>query len=77
MRELSRRPITPPEPSNRRRLTAGYSRPYIAHGSMGPSCGLAVFEGGELTVWTHAQGVYPLRMLLARVCGLAPDEASR
>ena len=39
---------------------------------MGPSCGLAVFDGGELTVWTHAQGVYPLRMLLARVCGLAP-----
>jgi CO/xanthine dehydrogenase Mo-binding subunit len=39
---------------------------------MGPSCGLAVFEGGQLTVWTHAQGVYPLRMLLARVCALAP-----
>jgi CO/xanthine dehydrogenase Mo-binding subunit len=62
----------PPEPSNRRRHTAGYSRPYIAHGSMGPSCGLAVFEDGELTVWTHAQGVYPLRALLARVCGLEP-----
>jgi CO/xanthine dehydrogenase Mo-binding subunit len=65
-------PIPPAEPSNRRRHTAGYSRPYIAHGSMGPSCGLAVFDGDELTVWTHAQGVYPLRMLLARVCGLAP-----
>ena len=55
------RAIEPPPP------TAGYSRPYIAHGSMGPSCGLAVFEDGQLTVWTHAQGVYPLRMLLARV----------
>jgi nicotinate dehydrogenase subunit B len=65
-------PEPPPEPSNRRRHTAGYSRPYIAHGSMGPSCGLAAFEGGELTVWTHAQGVYPLRALLARVCGLEP-----
>jgi len=64
-------PEPPPEQSNRRRLTAGYSRPYIAHGSMGPSCGLAVFEDGQLTVWTHAQGVYPLRMLIARVCGLA------
>ena len=67
-------PEPAPEPSNRRRLTAGYSRPYIAHGSMGPSCGLAVFEDGQLTVWTHAQGVYPLRMLLARVCGLAPAD---
>jgi len=60
----------PPEPSNRRRLTASYSRPYIAHGSMGPSCGLAVMRDGELTVWCHSQGVYPLRQLLARVCGL-------
>lgn len=65
-------PEPSPEPSNRRRLTAGYSRPYIAHGSMGPSCGLALFDAGQLTVWTHAQGVYPLRMLLARVCGLEP-----
>jgi CO/xanthine dehydrogenase Mo-binding subunit len=40
---------------------------------MGPSCGVAQFQDGGLTVWTHAQGVYPLRMLLARVCGLAPD----
>ncbi|HXQ13719.1 MAG TPA: molybdopterin cofactor-binding domain-containing protein [Caulobacteraceae bacterium] len=65
-------PVPPAEPSNRRRHTAGYSRPYIAHGSMGPSCGLAIFDGDELTVWTHAQGVYPMRALLARVCGLAP-----
>lgn len=65
-------PVPPAAPSNRRRHTAGYSRPYIAHGSMGPSCGLAVFDGDALTVWTHAQGVYPLRALLARVCGLAP-----
>ena len=50
------RSLQPPPPS-----PPAYSRPYIAHGSMGPSCGLAVCEDGELTVWTHAQGVYPLR----------------
>ena len=65
-------PEPAPEPSNRRRLTASYSRPYIAHGSMGPSCSLAVMQDGQLTVWTHSQGVYPLRALLARVCGLEP-----
>jgi CO/xanthine dehydrogenase Mo-binding subunit len=63
-----------PGESNRRRLQASYGRPYIAHGSMGPSCGLAVMQDGALTVWTHAQGVYPLRAMLARVCGLAPDK---
>ena len=59
----------PAETSNRRRHEASYSRPYIAHGSIGPSCGLAHLEGGTLTVWTHSQGVYPLRQLLAQVCG--------
>jgi CO/xanthine dehydrogenase Mo-binding subunit len=61
-----------PGESNRRRMTASYGRPYIAHGSMGPSCGVAEMKDGVLTVWTHAQGVYPLRMMLARVCALAP-----
>ena len=59
----------PAEGSNRRRHEASYSRPYIAHGSIGPSCGLARLEDGTLTVWTHSQGVYPLRQLLAQVCG--------
>ncbi|MFI4934126.1 MAG: molybdopterin cofactor-binding domain-containing protein [Caulobacterales bacterium] len=63
----------PPESSNRRRHQASYGRPYIAHGSMGPSCGLAVMQDGQLTVWTHAQGVYPMRMLLARICNLPPE----
>jgi CO/xanthine dehydrogenase Mo-binding subunit len=63
----------PPEASNRRRHSAAYGRPYIAHASIGPSCGVARFEDGALTVWAHAQGVYPLRGLIARVTGLAPE----
>jgi CO/xanthine dehydrogenase Mo-binding subunit len=66
-------PEPAPEPSNRRQLSASYSRPYIAHGSMGPSCGLAVMQGGALTVWVHSQGVYPIRALIARVTGLPLD----
>src|SRR5438128_2292088 len=34
-------------------LSASYSRPYIAHASLAPSCALARFSGGKLTVWTH------------------------
>ena len=65
----------PPLPaSNRRRHEATYSRPYIAHGSIGPSCSIAKFEDGRLTVWTHAQHVYPLRAWLSRVTGLEPDK---
>ncbi len=64
----------PPEPSNRRKHKASYGRPYIAHGSMGPSHGIARFEGETLKVWTHAQGVYPIRGMLARITGLPPEK---
>ena len=33
----------------------------MAHASIGPSCALAEFKDGKLTVWTHSQGVFPLR----------------
>ncbi len=48
-------------------VEARYSRPYIAHASIGPSCALAELRGGHLSVWSHSQGVYPLRAALARV----------
>lgn len=54
------------------RLEATYSKPYIAHGSIAPSCGLARFEQGRLTVWTHSQGVFALRGSIARALGLDP-----
>jgi len=46
-------------------MRATYHRPYQLHGSIGPSCALAIFEADKLTVWTHSQGVYPLRNALA------------
>ena len=56
-------------PIRRRRAggyEATYTRMHIAHASVAPSCGLAVYRDGQLTVWTHCQGVYPLRAALAR-----------
>lgn len=46
--------------------SAVYTRPYIAHASIGPSCAIAQFVDGALTVWTHSQGVFPLRRDLAK-----------
>jgi len=51
-------------------LEATYTRPYIAHASIGPSCAIAAFENGRLTVWTHTQGVFPLRRDLANALKL-------
>ena len=46
---------------------ASYRRPYQMHASIGPSCAVALFEAGTLTVWTHSQGVYPLRGAIAEM----------
>jgi CO/xanthine dehydrogenase Mo-binding subunit len=46
-------------------LNATYHRPYQSHGSIGPSCAVALYDAGKMTVWTHTQGVYPLRNSLA------------
>ena len=44
------------------------------HGSIGPSCAVALFEDDGVTVWTHSQGVYPLRAALAELLRLPPDK---
>src|SRR5437879_13735265 len=53
-------------------LEARYTRPYQAHGSIGPSCAVAQWQEGKLAVWTHSQGVFPLRADLAKVFGVEP-----
>lgn len=56
-------------------FTAEYSRPFLAHASIGPACALALWspEEAHLTVWSHTQGVYPLRRDIARALGIAED----
>lgn len=51
-------------------VTASYSRPYVAHAAIGPSCALAEYRDGHLEVWSHTQGVYPLRAALAAALGM-------
>jgi len=51
-------------------VEAAYSRPYLAHGSIGPSCAVAQLTDGKLTVWTHTQGVYPDRAAIAEMLGM-------
>jgi nicotinate dehydrogenase subunit B len=51
-------------------LAATYYRPFHMHASLGPSAAVAQWIDGRLTVWTHNQGVYPIRTDLARVLGM-------
>ena len=56
-----------------RRLSARYDRPYLMHGAVGPSCAVALFRDGQMTVWTHSQGVEPLRQSLAELLAMPPE----
>src|SRR5262249_559425 len=55
---------------------AVYTRGHLAHASIGPSCALALYRDGHLTVWTHCQGVFPLRAALSRMLRLDPSAIS-
>src|SRR6202022_2626624 len=59
--------------STARVLEATYTKPYLAHASIGPSAAVAEFRDGKMTVWTHSQGVFPLHAELIKVLKLAPE----
>jgi CO/xanthine dehydrogenase Mo-binding subunit len=48
-------------------LEAQYTKPFIAHASIGPSCAIAQFKNGKMQLWSHCQGVFPLREDLAKM----------
>lgn len=56
-----------------RRVQATYHQPFQAHASIGPSCAVAEYRDGMLTVWCSSQGVYPLRGALADLLEI-PEE---
>jgi CO/xanthine dehydrogenase Mo-binding subunit len=55
-----------PEADGDRTLTRRFTRGYVEHASLAPSCGVAVWTDDELHVWSHSQGIYRLRQELAR-----------
>ncbi|NNC91026.1 MAG: molybdopterin-dependent oxidoreductase [Acidimicrobiia bacterium] len=64
----------PSEPQ--RSFSATYTRPFLVHGSIGPSCAVALDDHDTLTVWSHTQGVFPLRKEVAQALDL-PETAVR
>jgi len=61
-------------PDGARVIEATYHKPYMCHAAIGPSCAVAQFKDGKMTVWTHSQGVFPLRGNLVAALKLPPDK---
>jgi nicotinate dehydrogenase subunit B len=59
-----------PVPDQAKRVSAEYTRSYLSHASIGPSCAVAWLKDGRMTVWSHTQGAFPLRGDLAKVLGM-------
>lgn len=54
-------------PEAAKRLEASYTRPFLAHAPIGPSCAIAQFHAPDrVQIWSHTQGIYPLRQDLAK-----------
>lgn len=48
-------------------IEASYTKPFLAHASIGPSCAIGQFKDGKMQLWSHTQGVFPLRNDLAKM----------
>src|SRR5882757_5420687 len=59
-----------PSGEKKRTIRRQYTRPYIAHASIAPSCAMAQWTGERVHVWSHSQGVYFLRADVALVLKL-------
>src|SRR5262249_17268720 len=57
-----------------KRVEADYTRPYMAHASIGPSCAVAQWRDGKLTAWSHTQGVFLLRADLAKALAIPASD---
>ncbi|WP_336489062.1 xanthine dehydrogenase family protein molybdopterin-binding subunit [Methylobacterium nigriterrae] len=57
-----------------RRLKATYDFAIHTHGSIGPSCAVAMMSEGRLSVWTASQMTHALRGQLAAMMGLPADD---
>jgi nicotinate dehydrogenase subunit B len=59
-----------------KRIKATYDFAVQTHATIGPSCAVADFQGGKLTVWTSSQATHSMQHELAVITGL-PREAIR
>ena len=57
-----------------KRVSAEYTRSYLSHASIGPSCAVAWLKDGHITVWSHTQGAFPLRGDLAKALGMQNNQ---
>jgi nicotinate dehydrogenase subunit B len=54
-------------------VRAAYGRQPLSHASLGPGCAVARWDDGQVSVWSHTQGVHPLRRALSACLHVDPE----
>ncbi len=62
-----------PQETGAHAVSASYSRPFLAHASIGPACAVARVQAGAIEVWSQSQSIHPTRLDIAKTLGVAPD----
>ena len=62
-----------PQHSAAHAVSASYSRPFLAHASIGPACAVARVQAGAVEVWCQSQSIHPTRLDIAKTLGAASD----
>jgi len=62
-----------PQKTGAHAMSAVYSRPFIAHASVGPACAVGRVQAGAIEVWCQSQSIHPTRIDIAKTLGVAPD----
>ena len=62
-----------PSEAGAQRVSAIYTRPFLAHASIGPSCAVARSQGGAVEIWSQSQSIYPTRKDIATTLGIEVD----
>lgn len=55
-------------------ISAQFEKPYLMHASIGTSCAVAIYKNDQLHIWSHTQGVYPLKEAIKNMLGLADEQ---
>ena len=72
--EIEQLQADPPRSNSVTELKATFTRPYLSHASIGPSCGLAWWRDDQLEVWSASQSIHALRDEIAKLLRLAPEQ---
>ena len=56
--------------NNYKTLTSEFNKPYLMHGSIGPSASCSIYKNGKFIIYSHSQAIYALKSILSNAFNL-------